>query len=110
MDSEIPVFSSEAFGNVHAFEENGMVYFCGAEVAEILGYENSFEALDSCPQLLGGDDVSVLDCYIPEHSVCHLVHNSKSLNARMFELWLFNCVIPRVRADTVRYNIKEGTR
>ncbi len=37
MNNEIPVFSSETFGSVHAFEKNGMVYFCGAEVAGILG-------------------------------------------------------------------------
>lgn len=42
MNDEIPVFSSKLFGNIHAFEENGMVYFYGAEVAEILGYENVF--------------------------------------------------------------------
>lgn len=110
MNNEIPVFSLENFGSVHAFEQNGMVYFCGAEVAEILGYENAFEALDSCPQLSGSDGFSVRDCYIPEHSVYHLVHNSKSSDARIFELWLFNCVIPLIRADTIRYVVREVSR
>ena len=110
MNDDIPVFSSKLFVNIHAFEENGMVYFYGAEVAEILGYENVFEALDSCPQLSGSDGFSVRDCYIPEHSVCHLVHNSKSPDARIFELWLFNCVIPLLRADTIRCVAREGLR
>lgn len=110
MNNEISMFSLENFGCVHAFEENGMVYFRGAEVAEILGYDNIFEALDSCPQLSGGDGFSVRDSYIPEHSVCHLVHNSKSPNARIFELWLFNCVIPLIRSDTIRYVVREVSR
>ena len=110
MNNEIPMFSLEAFGSVHAFEENGMLYFCGTEAAEILGYENIFEALDSCPQLSVGDGIPVRDCYIPEHSVCHLVHNSKSPDARIFELWLFNCVIPLIRADTIRYVVGEVSR
>ncbi len=110
MSNEIPVFSLENFGSVHAFEQNGMVYFCGVEVAEILGYENVFEALDSCPQLSGSDGFSVRDCYIPEHSVCHLVHNSKFPDARIFELWLFNCVIPLLRADIIRCVAREVFR
>ena len=64
----------------------------------------------SCPQLSGSDGFSVRDCYIPEHSVCHLVHNSKSPDARIFELWLFNCVIPLLRADTIRCVAREGLR
>lgn len=110
MNNEIPMFSLEAFGSVHAFEENDMVYFCGAEVAEILGYENIFEALDSCPQLSCSGDTLMRDCYIPEHSVCHLVHSSKSPDARIIELWLFNCVIPPIRADTIRCIVKETCR
>ena len=43
--NEIQIFKSDSFGAVRTVEVNGTPYFVGKDVAEILGYANTRDAL-----------------------------------------------------------------
>ena len=43
--SETMLFCSEDFGQIRTIEENGKIYFCGADVAKALGYTNPRKAI-----------------------------------------------------------------
>lgn len=48
-ENEIKIFKNNEFGEIRTIEENGKVLFCGADVANALGYTNSRKALsDHC--------------------------------------------------------------
>lgn len=42
---DVQVFNNEEFGQVRTLEIDGMVYFVGKDVAEVLGYTNSRKAI-----------------------------------------------------------------
>ena len=43
--SETMLFCSEDFGQIRTIEENGKIYFCGADVAKALGYKDTKKAI-----------------------------------------------------------------
>ena len=42
----VPIFKSTEFGEVRTINENGIVLFCGSDVARALGYTNPSKALE----------------------------------------------------------------
>ena len=58
--SELQVFSNAEFGSVRSITVNGEPYFVGKDVAEILGYANTRDALakhvDEEDRMDGGSD------------------------------------------------------
>lgn len=38
MNNEIKIFEHEQFGSIRTLDENGKIYFCGIDVAKVLGY------------------------------------------------------------------------
>lgn len=45
MENQIKVFENTEFGSVRTIEVNNEPYFVGKEIAEILGYSNTRDAL-----------------------------------------------------------------
>ena len=43
--NELQIFSSAEFGEMRTIEENGKMWFCGADVAKALGYKRANEAI-----------------------------------------------------------------
>lgn len=98
----IQVFNNPDFGEVRTMEENGVVLFCGADVARALGYSNSCKALaDHCkgvtkcytPTESGVQEMS----FIPESDLYRLVFRSKLPTAKKFTDWVTSEVLPAIR-------------
>lgn len=98
----IQVFNNPDFGEVRTMEENGVVLFCGADVARALGYSNSRKALaDHCkgvtkcytPTESGVQEMS----FIPESDLYRLVFRSKLPTAEKFTDWVTSEVLPTIR-------------
>ena len=47
--NELQIFNNPEFGEIRTINENGVVLFCGSDVARALGYTNPSKALtDHC--------------------------------------------------------------
>lgn len=101
---DIQVFSSEQFGSLRTYEENGQILFCGKDVAKALGYKNPNKAIgDHCRGLtkrypiqdsLGRTQEAV---FISEPDLYRLITHSKLPTAEKFESWVFEEVLPAIR-------------
>lgn len=43
--NELQIFNNPEFGEIRTITENGSVLFCGSDVARVLGYSNTRDAL-----------------------------------------------------------------
>lgn len=100
---EVHVFSSEQFGSLRTYEENGQILFCGKDVAASLGYKNTNDAMKKhCKgvakryplQTAGGMQEFV---FISEPDLYRLITHSKLPTAEKFERWVFEEVLPAIR-------------
>lgn len=100
---EVQVFSSEQFGSLRTYEENGQILFCGKDVAASLGYKNTNDAMKKhCKgvakryplQTAGGMQEFV---FISEPDLYRLITHSKLPTAEKFERWVFEEVLPAIR-------------
>ena len=114
-NSMVKVFENGEFGKVRTVVVNGKVMFVARDVAVILGYSNPVEAIgDHCR--------GVAKCYIPhpqcaeqtvevniipEGDVFRLIASSKLPSAQRFESWVFDEVLPSIRA-TGGYSLYQG--
>lgn len=49
--NDLKIFNNTEFGQVRTIEENGQIWFCGADVANALEYKNSRKAIaDHCKE------------------------------------------------------------
>lgn len=96
-------FNSSEFGNLRTIENNGVIEFCGKDVAAALGYTNPNKALgDHCkgvtkryPLQTPGGTQEVR--FITEPDLYRLITHSKLPNAQKFESWVFEEVLPSIR-------------
>lgn len=109
--NEITIFDNPEFGTVRTLAENGIVLFCGSDVARALGYSNPRKAIiDHCKGVTKRDGVSqntnrygtiteqtVEMSFIPEGDVYRLIIRSKLSSAEKFERWVFDEVLPSIR-------------
>ena len=112
MSNEIKIFENEEFGSVRTMEINGVPYFVGKDVAEILGYVETAKAIR---EHVDEDDkgVSVLDTpggkqkmtIINESGLYSLILSSKLPNAKKFKRWVTSEVLPAIR-KTGSYSIQ----
>lgn len=99
-------FKNEDFGNVRTVMINDIPYFVGKDVAEILGYSNSRDALSKrvddedkrdgvaiCDSI-GREQTPVL---INESGLYSLILSSKLPNAKKFKRWVTSEVLPQIR-------------
>lgn len=100
--NDIQIFNNPDFGEVRTVEENGVVLFCGSDVAKALGYTNPSKALsDHCkgvtkrytPTKSGNQEMS----FIPESDLYRLVFGSKLPTAEKFVDWITSEVLPSIR-------------
>lgn len=100
--NELKIFENEEFGSLRTMEIDGKIYFCGSDVAKMLGYARPSKAIiDHCKGVLKWDTptkggIQSLS-YIPEGDVYRLITHSKLPNAVKFESWVFDDVLPSIR-------------
>lgn len=106
--NELQVFNNEEFGSVRTTIINGEPYFVGKDVAEILGYSNTRDAIakrvDDEDKL---DGVAICDSigreqkpiFINESGLYSLVLSSKLPAAKKFKRWITSEVIPSIRKN-----------
>ena len=99
------VFLSEVFGELRIFEDNNKFYFCANDICSALGYANVSRELNlHCRQ--DGITSSHVDCngvprimkFISEGNVYRLICSSHKPDAEMFEKWVFDELLPTIRA------------
>lgn len=102
--NNLKIFNNTEFGQVRMIEENGQIWFCGADVANALEYKNSRKAIaDHCKE--GGvtkrDTLTTRGIqsitFINEPNLYRLIIHSKLPSAERFEKWMFEEVLPAIR-------------
>lgn len=100
---EVQVFNNEQFGSLRTYEEDGKILFCGKDVAKVLGYKRTADAISNhCKgsvkrrplQTTGGMQEFV---FITEPDLYRLITHSKLPTAEKFERWVFEEVLPAIR-------------
>ncbi len=103
--NEIQVFSSAEFGEIRTIEEEGKTWFCGADVAKVLGYgSNPQDAIRRHCREDGCVNHAVIDSmgrkqqakFITEGNVFRLITHSKLPKAEKFESWVFDEILPTI--------------
>lgn len=112
MSNEIKIFENEEFGSVRTMEINGVPYFVGKDVAEILGYSRPDHAItahvDDEDKLMYQIDTSGQNrnmFIINESGLYSLILSSKLPNAKKFKHWVTAEVLPAIR-KTGSYSIQ----
>ena len=104
--SEIQIFENEQFGSIRTIEIDGMPWFVGKDVATVLGYKNTKDALlrhvDSEDKMDGvafHDPIGRLQkpVLINESGLYSLILSSKLPSAKAFKRWVTSEVLPTIR-------------
>lgn len=103
--NEITVFSNEIYGNIRTVRINDEPWFVGRDIAEVLGYSNTRDALVRHVDEEDKDDVVIPDAIgreqntaiINESGLYSLILSSKLENAKKFKRWITSEVIPQIR-------------
>lgn len=105
MENKMSVFTNEEFGEIRTMEVNSKIYFCGKDVATVLGYKDTVNALKTHCKQDGVVFYHLTDSlgrnqevkFITEGNVYRLITRSKLPTAEEFERWLFDEVVPSIR-------------
>ena len=104
MNNELKIFENEQFGSIRTVEMNGAPYFVGKDVAEVLGYSDTFGALKKHV-----DDEDKQNCQndsfesnrgltiINESGLYSLILSSKLPKAKEFKHLVTSEVLPSIR-------------
>ena len=102
--NDIKIFENAEFGSVRTLEVNGEPYFVGKDVAEILGYSNTRDALVRHVDTEDKADVAIHDgsqnrnmTIINESGLYSLILSSKLPKAKEFKHWVTSEVLPSIR-------------
>ena len=102
--NEIKVFINEDFGEIRAMDINGQPWFVGKDIATVLGYKDTSDALkrhvDEDDKGVGvlptpGGNQNVI--MINESGLYSLILSSKLPNAKKFKRWVTSEVLPEIR-------------
>lgn len=107
----IQIFNNDEFGRVRVIEIGGEPYFVGADVANALGYKDTFAALK---QHVDDEDKLVWQItsagqkrdatVINESGVYSLILRSNLPKAREFKRWVTSEVLPSIRKTNIYVN------
>lgn len=106
MSNEIEIFNNTQFGEVRTFvDDKGEPWFCGLDVATILGYEKPRNAIAVHCREDGALKQGVIDSlgreqdttFINEGNLYRLIMRSKLPSAEKFESWVVDVVLPTLR-------------
>lgn len=98
----LQIFNNPNFGEIRTLEENGVVLFCGSDVAKALGYSRPADAVTAhckgsvirrLPTTGGHQDAKL----IPESDLYRLIFRSKLPTAEEFTDWVTGEVLPAIR-------------
>lgn len=113
MTNEIKVFSNEEFGKVRVLSIDNEPWFVGRDVAEVLGYSNTRDAIS---KHVDEEDKGVAKCDTPsgaqqmtiinESGMYSLILSSKLPSAKKFKRWVTSEVLPAIR-KTGSYNLPD---
>lgn len=102
----VKVFENEEFGRVRTVLIDGEPWFVGKDVAEILGYKNTRQALATHIDVEDKTTVQIVDTgsnykttatAINESGIYSLVFGSKLSNAKCFKRWVTSEILPAIR-------------
>ena len=111
--NNLKIFENAEFGQIRTVTVNDVVYFIGKDVATVLGYSNTRDALtkrvDDEDKI---DGVAICDSIgreqkptlINESGLYSLVLSSKLPNAKKFKRWITSEVLPAIRQNGFYYN------
>lgn len=110
--NEIKIFNNPEFGDVRTMEIDNKPYFNASDVASVLGYSNTRDAISRHCKGVVKHDIGVQTgtkadgtpaiqmvemSFIPEGDVYRLIVRSKLPQAEKFESWVFDEVLPTIR-------------
>lgn len=105
MENKIQIFKNEKFGEVRTINKDGEAWFVGKDVAEVLGYVNTKDALakhvDAEDKM--GSQIATPSrgtqtmTIINESGLYSLILSSKLPQAREFKHWVTSEVLPQIR-------------
>ena len=103
--NELKVFSNDEFGSVRTVTIGGVPYFVGKDVADILGYSNTRDALSRHVDDEDKNSVVIHDgipgnpnqVVINESGLYSLILSSKLPSAKRFKRWVTAEVLPSIR-------------
>ena len=110
--NEIKIFNNPEFGDVRTMEIDNKPYFNASDVASVLGYSNTRDAISRHCKGVVKHDIGVQTgtradgtpaiqmvemSFIPEGDVYRLIVRSKLPQAEKFESWVFDEVLPSIR-------------
>lgn len=106
--NNLQVFNNSEFGELKVIKKNGEPWFVGKEIAEMLGYVNSKDALSTH---VDGEDKGIIQrsenatfeipnrglTIINESGLYSLILSSKLPSAKRFKHWVTSEVLPAIR-------------
>lgn len=110
--NELQIFKNAEFGSIRTTTINGEPYFVGRDIAEILGYSNTKDAISTH---VDEEDRTVIQrsenttleipnrglTVINESGLYSLILSSKMPNAKKFKHWVTSEVLPAIRKHGV---------
>ena len=98
-------FTNELFGTIRVLDINGSPWFIGNEVASLLGYQNTRDALTNHVDLEDKNTVAIRDgipgnpnkTIINESGLYSLIFGSQLPAAKSFKHWVTSEVLPTMR-------------
>lgn len=113
MRNTLQIFENQEFGTVRVVEKEGNPYFVGKDIARILGYSNTRDALS---KHVDEEDKGVANCDSPggiqemvvinESGLYSLILGSKLKSAKKFKRWVTSEILPTLQ-KTGTYTIPE---
>lgn len=107
---EIKIFEKQEFGTIRTMVQNGEPWFVGKDVAEVLGYSDTNQAIrkhvdeeDRLTRSFNGSGQNRGMIIINESGLYSLILSSKLPTAKAFKRWITHEVIPSIR-KTGGYN------
>ena len=105
MANEVQIFENVEFGKVRTIVKDGEPYFVGKDVAEILGYSNTRDALEKHVDDEDKNTVAIRDgiqgnpnlTIINESGLYSRILSSKLPAAKKFKRWVTSEVLPSIR-------------
>lgn len=104
--NELKVFSNTEFGTVRTVMIDGEVYFVGKDVAEILGYKDTSDAMkrhvdeeDKLTRCFTESGQNREMYIINESGLYSLVFGSRLDSAKKFKRWITSEVLPSIRRN-----------
>ena len=104
MTNKLQIFENKQFGQIRGFEKDGVPWFVGKDVANVLGYQNSSKAISDHvdeEDKLNNESLSSLGqrggWLINESGLYSLILSSKLPAAKAFKHWVTSEVLPSIR-------------